>query len=39
MAVRSISDKELAQLEVLRDLDRQRLMAAAAARLLGVSRR
>lgn len=39
MAVRSMSDKELARLEVLRDLDSQRLTAAAAAQLLGVSRR
>lgn len=31
MAVRSMSDKELARLEVLRDLDSQRLTAAAAA--------
>jgi len=39
MAVRSMSDKELARLEVLRDPDSPRLTAAAAARLLGVSRR
>lgn len=35
MAVRSMSDKELARLEVLRDLDSQRLTAATAAQLLG----
>jgi hypothetical protein len=34
-----MSDKELARLEVLRDLDQRRLRPAAAARLLGLERR
>jgi hypothetical protein len=34
-----MSDKELSRLEVLRDLDQQRLTAAAAAQLLGLGRR
>src|SRR4051795_4143720 len=39
VTVRLMSDKELARLEVLRDLDQQRLTPAAAARLLGLERR
>lgn len=39
MTVRLMSDGELARLEVLRDLDRQRLTTAAAAELLGLERR
>ena len=39
MTVRLMSDKELARLEVLRDLDQQRLTPAAAAQLLGLERR
>ena len=39
MTVRIMSDKELGRLEVLRDLDHQRLTAAAAAELLGLGRR
>jgi predicted DNA-binding protein (UPF0251 family) len=34
-----MSDKELARLEVLRDLDQHRLTATAAAHLLGLGRR
>src|ERR687889_179501 len=37
--VRLMSDKELARLEVLRDLDQRRLTPAAAGRLLGLERR
>ena len=39
MTVRLMSDKELARLEVLRDLDQQRLTPTAAAQLLGLERR
>ena len=39
MTVRLMSDGELTRLEVLRDLDRQRLTTAAAAELLGLERR
>lgn len=39
MGVRIMSDKELSRLEILRDLDRQQLTAAAAAQLLGLGRR
>src|SRR5919199_1061845 len=39
VTVRLMSDKELARLEVLRDLDQRRLMSAAAAQLLGLERR
>ncbi len=39
MAVRIMSDKELARFEVLRDLDHERLTAQAAADILGLSRR
>src|SRR5215218_8424413 len=39
VTVRLMSDKELARLEVLRDLDQRRLRPAAAARLLGLERR
>jgi transposase len=39
MTVRIMSDKELARLEVLRDLDAQRLTAQAAAAILDLSRR
>jgi transposase len=39
VTVRIMSDKELGRLEVLRDLDHQRLTAAAAAELLGLGRR
>ena len=39
MTVRLMSDKELARLEVLRDLDQRRLTPAAAAQLLGLERR
>lgn len=39
MTVRIMSDKELARLEVLRDLDGQRLTAQAAADILDLSRR
>jgi transposase len=39
MRVRIMSDKELARLEVLRDLDAQRLTAQAAADILDLSRR
>jgi predicted DNA-binding protein (UPF0251 family) len=39
VTVRIMSDKELSRLEVLRDLDHQRLTAAAAADILGLSRR
>ena len=39
MTVRLMSDGELSRLEVLRDLDQRRLMAAAAAQLLGLKRR
>src|SRR5215217_4732318 len=39
MTVRLMSDKELARLEVLRDLDQRRLAPIAAARLLGLERR
>ena len=39
MTVRIMSDKELSRLELLRDLDHQRLTAAAAADILDLSRR
>src|SRR3954466_9334542 len=39
VTVRVMSDKELARLEVLRDLDQQRLTPTAAAQLLGLERR
>jgi predicted DNA-binding transcriptional regulator YafY len=39
MTVRIMSDKELARLEVLRDLDGERLTAQAAADILDLSRR
>src|SRR4051794_35024332 len=39
VTVRLMSDKELARLEVLRDLDQRRLAPAAAAQLLGLERR
>src|SRR3954464_2195539 len=39
VTVRLMSDKELARLEVLRDLDQQRLRPTAAAQLLGLGRR
>src|SRR4051812_25222831 len=39
VTVRLMSDKELARLEVLRDLDQQRLTLVAAAQLLGLERR
>ena len=39
MAVRIMSDKELTRLEVLRDLDHQRLTAQAAGDILGLGRR
>ncbi len=39
MGLRIMSDKELSRLEVLRDLDQQRLTAASAAQLLGLGRR
>jgi hypothetical protein len=39
VTVRLMSDGELTRLEVLRDLDRQRLTTAAAAELLGLERR
>ena len=39
MTVRIMSDKELSRLEVLRDLDHQRLTAQAAGDLLGLGRR
>src|SRR4051794_15500793 len=39
VTVRLMSDKELARLEVLRDLDQQRLTPTAAAQLLGLERR
>ena len=39
MTVRLMSDGELRRLEVLRDLDRQRLTTAAAGQLLGLERR
>jgi predicted DNA-binding protein (UPF0251 family) len=39
MTVHIMSDKELARLEVLRDLDGQRLTAQAAADILDLSRR
>jgi hypothetical protein len=39
VTLRIMSDKELSRLEVLRDLDQQRLTAAAAAQLLGLGRR
>jgi len=39
MAVRIMSDKELARFEVLLDLDHERLTAQAAADILGLSRR
>jgi hypothetical protein len=39
MGLRIMSDKELSRLEVLRDLDQQRLTAAAAAQLLALGRR
>ena len=39
MTVRLMSDKELARLEVLRDLDQRGLTPAAAAQLLGLERR
>jgi hypothetical protein len=38
VTVQLMSDKELARLEVLRDLDQRRLTPAAAARLLGLER-
>src|SRR3954469_24882006 len=39
VTVRLMSDKELTRLEVLRDLDQQRLTPIAAAQLLGLERR
>jgi winged helix-turn helix protein len=39
VTIRPMSDGELSRLEVLRDLDQQRLAAAAAAQLLGLERR
>src|ERR1041385_7102293 len=39
VTVRLMSDTELARLEVLRDLDQQRLTPTAAAHLLGLERR
>src|SRR4029078_12440991 len=39
VTVRLMSDKELARLEVLRDLDQRRLRPATAAQLLGLERR
>ena len=39
MTVRLINDGELIRLEVVRDLDRQRLTTEAAAQLLGLGRR
>jgi Helix-turn-helix domain len=39
MTVRIMSDKELTRLEVLRDLDHQRLTAQAAADMPGLGRR
>ena len=39
MTVRLMSDRELQRLEVLQDLDRRRLMPAAAGQLLGLERR
>ena len=39
MTVRLMSDGELTRLEVLRDLDRQRLTTGAAAQLLGLGHR
>jgi Homeodomain-like domain len=39
MAVLTMSDRELRRLEVLQDLDRQRLTPAAAGQLLGLERR
>src|SRR4051812_12852314 len=39
VTVRLMSDKELARLEVLRDLDQRRLRPTAAAQLLGLERR
>src|SRR3954451_11018452 len=39
VTVRLMSDKELARLEVLRDLDQRRLTPTAAAQLLGLERR
>ena len=39
MTVRLMSDRELRRLEVLQDLDRRRLTAAAAGQLLGLERR
>ena len=39
MTIRVMSDKELARLEVLRDLDGERLTAQAAADILDLSRR
>src|SRR4051794_11374323 len=39
VTVRLMSDKELARLEVLRDLDQRRLTPAAAAQLPGLERR
>src|SRR3954465_11995316 len=38
VTVRLMSDKELARLEVLRDLDQRRLTSTAAAQLLGLER-
>ncbi len=39
VTLRLISDRELRRLEVLQDLDRQRLTPAAAGQLLGLERR
>ena len=39
VTVRLMSDKELARLEVLRDLDQRGLTPTAAAQLLGIGRR
>jgi hypothetical protein len=39
VTVRLMSDGELRRLEVLQDLDRRRLTAAAAGQLLGLERR
>jgi transposase len=39
VTIRAMSDRELARLEVLRDLDQGGLRPAAAARLLGLERR
>jgi transposase len=39
VTVRIMSDKELARLDVLRDLNHQRLTATAAAEILGLGRR